>query len=86
VRRVRLVFLVAALTAAALAVSAGTASAQGYTGWIEHPYTSAGLWYCDWYCGQYWCQGNGGIWAPVNLDWYSATYDEMMRVYGQGVL
>jgi hypothetical protein len=86
VSRVKLLLMVAVLTALMLATSAGTAAAQGYTGWIEHPYPSAGLWYCDWYGSEYWCQGNGGTWFPSNPDWYNASYDEMMRVYGQGVL
>jgi hypothetical protein len=84
-RRVKLLVL-AVLASAMLSLSAAPASAQGYTGWIEHPYPSAGLWYCDWYGDTYWCQGNGGIWFPSNPDWYNASYDEMMRVYGVGVL
>jgi hypothetical protein len=76
----------AALAVTMLALSAAPASAQGYTGWIEHPYPSAGLWYCDYYDGEYWCQGNEGIWVPANPNWYDATYNEIMRVYGQGVL
>jgi hypothetical protein len=84
-RRVKLLVLIL-VAVASLALSAAPASAQGYTGWIEHPYPSAGLWYCDWYGDEYWCQGNHGIWAPANPDWYNASYDEMMRVFGVGVL
>ncbi len=73
--------------------SAVPASAQGYTGWIENPYPSAGLWWCDWYEDggmydgwTYWCMNEHGTWAPANPDWYNANSAEMMRVYGQPVL
>ena len=68
------------------AIVAAPAGAQGYTGWIEHPYPSAGLVYCDWYGSQYFCMNESGTWVPANSDWYNTSYDEMMRVYGQGVL
>jgi hypothetical protein len=84
--RIKFLVVVAVLTASMLVASAAPASAQGYTGWIEHPYPSAGLWYCDYYAGEYWCQGNGGTWFPANPDWYNAAYAEMMSIYGQGVL
>ena len=85
--RVKVLVLVAVLTAAMLTTSAGNASAQGYTGWIEHPYPSAGLWYCDWYGDAYWCwSSNNGQWVPANPNWYDASYAEMMRVFGEGVL
>ncbi len=69
-----------------MSAMSGPAQAQGYTGWIEHPYPSAGLWYCDWYGSEYWCQGNGGVWFPSNPDWYNASSAEMMRVFGEPVL
>ena len=84
-RRIRLL-VVAVLAAVMMAAMATPAGAQGYTGWIEHPYPSAGLWYCDYYDGEYWCQGNGGTWFPSSENWYNASYDEMMRIYGVGVL
>ena len=75
------------LAVAALALSAATASAQGYTGWIEHPYPSAGLWYCDYYGDEYWCwSSNNGQWVPANPNWYDASSAEMMRVFGEPVL
>ena len=85
-RRVKHLLLVAVLIATILATSAGTASAQGYTGWIEHPYPSAGYWWCEYSGGTYYCQDEWGNWFPANPNWYNAAYDEMMRVYGQGVL
>jgi len=37
---------------------AGSSPAAAYTptGWVEHPYPSAGLWYCDYYGSDYYCQ------------------------------
>lgn len=84
-RRVRFV-MVALLMMGMMAGAAAPASAQGYTGWIEHPYPSAGLWYCDWYGSQYMCQSEDGNWFPANPDWYDQTSAEMMRVFGQPVL
>jgi len=84
--RVRLVvaaLLVALLVAAIVAAPAG---AQGYAGWIKHPYPSAGLWWCEYSGSAYWCQDEWGNWFPANPNWYNAAYDEMMRIYGQGVL
>jgi hypothetical protein len=86
VRRVKLLMLAVVLTATTLATNTGTASAQGYTGWIEHPYPSAGYWWCEYSGSAYWCQDEWGNWFPANPDWYNAAYAEMMRVYGQGVL
>ena len=84
--RVKLLATSLALASLVAATMAAPAGAQGYTGWIEHPYPSAGLWYCDWYGDTYYCQGNGGTWFPDNPDWYNLTSDEMMRVNGQPVL
>ena len=85
-RRARLL-VVAVLAALMLVAGSSPAAAQGYTGWIEHPYPSAGLWYCDWYGDGYWCwSSNNGQWIPTNPNWYDASYAEMMRVFGQGVL
>ena len=79
--------LVLALVAAGMLVAGSSpAAAQGYTGWIEHPYPSAGLWYCDYYGSDYYCQDEWGNWFPANPNWYNAAYAEMMRIYGQGVL
>jgi hypothetical protein len=86
VRKGKLLLMVAVLTALMLAVSAGKASAQGYTGWIQHPYPSAGYWWCEYSGGAYYCQDEWGNWFPANPNWYNQAYDEMMRVYGQGVL
>ena len=76
--------LVVALLLSLLA--AAPAGAQGYTGYIEHPYPSAGVWYCDYYGSDYYCQDEYGNWFPANPNWYNAAYAEMMRIYGQGVL
>jgi len=84
--RVKLLVLSAVLAVAMLATSAGNASAQGYTGWIEHPYPSAGLWYCNYYGDGYWCQDEWGNWLPASPHWYNASYNEMLRVFGVGVL
>ena len=69
-RRVKL--LVAAIVAVIMlmVMAAAPAGAQGYTGWIEHPYPSIGLWYCNWYDGTYWCTGPSGVWFPASPDWY----------------
>ena len=85
VRRARL--LVAAVLAAIMLV-AGSSPAAAYTptGWVEHPYPSAGLWYCDYYGSDYYCQDEWGNWFPASPTWYDASYAEMMRLYGQGVL
>jgi hypothetical protein len=85
-RRVKLLVLAVVLTLAMWATSALPASAQGYTGWIEHPYPSAGYWWCEYSGGAYWCQDESGNWFPANPNWYNAAYAEMMSVYGQGVL
>jgi hypothetical protein len=96
--RLRLL-IAASLAAATLITSAVPASAQGYTGWIENPYPSAGLWWCDWYEDggpydgwTYWCWAPSrdnpeeGIWFRANPDWYNANSAEMMDVFGQPVL
>jgi len=84
-RRVRL-FVLAIVAVVGLASTAAPALAQGYTGWIENPYPSAGLWYCDYYGSEYWCQNEQGIWFRANPNWYNANSREMMDVYGQPVL
>jgi len=84
-RRLRL-FVVAVVAVVGLAGTAAPAGAQGYTGWIEHPYPSAGLWYCGWYGSQYQCQDESGNWFPANPNWYNQTSAEMMRLFGQPVL
>jgi len=76
--------LVVALLLSLLA--AAPAGAQGYTGYIEHPYPSAGLWYSDYYGSDYYCQDERGNWFPAAPSWYDASYAEMMSIYGQGVL
>ena len=76
--------LVVALLVTLLA--AAPAGAQGYTGYIEHPYPSAGLWYCDYYGSDYYCQDERGNWFPAAPSWYDASYAEMMSIFGQGVL
>lgn len=79
--------LVLALVAAAMLMAGSSpAAAQGYTGWIEHPYPSAGYWWCEYSGSAYWCQDEWGNWFPANPNWYNAAYVEMMRIYGQGVL
>ena len=79
--------VVAMLAAVILALAtAAPAGAQGYTGYMEHPYPSAGVWYCDYYGSDYYCQDEWGNWFPANPNWYNAAYAEMMRLYGQGVL
>jgi hypothetical protein len=83
--RVR-ILVVAVVAVVGLTGTAAPAGAQGYTGWIEHPYPSAGLWYCDWSGSQYWCQNESGTWVPANPDWYKQASAEMMRVFGQPVL
>jgi hypothetical protein len=85
-RRIRLLVASPIFAVGMLVTSAVPASAQGYTGWIEHPYPSAGLWYCNWYSDGYWCQDEGGTWLRTNPDWYDQAYNEMMRVYGVGAL
>ena len=65
----------AGLLASALLVQGIPASAQAYTGYIQHPYPNAGTWYCDWYSGVYWCQDQYGNWFRANPDWY----DQAMR-------
>ncbi len=83
----RLRLLIAATFAVTMLVtSAGPALAQGYTGWIEHPYPSAGYWWCEWSGEEYWCQDEWGNWFRSNPDWYNAASAEMMRVFGQPVL
>ena len=84
-RRTRLLVAVV-LAAIMLLAESSPAAAQGYTGWIEHPYPSAGLWYCDYYGSDYYCQDEWGNWVPANPNGYNAAYAEMMRLYGQGVL
>ena len=95
-------FLLAVIVAAAMFVGVtAPAVAQGYTGWIEHPYPSAGLWWCEWvedggpYEGwTYWCNlplyptepEGEWIWMRPNPDWYNASTAEMMRMFGQPVL
>ncbi len=83
--RMRLVVL-ALLLVGMMAGATAPASAQGYTGWIEHPYPSAGLWYCDWYGSQYMCMNEAGTWVGANPNWYDASVAEMMSVFGQPVL
>jgi hypothetical protein len=63
------VFVVAVLAVAMLVSASGPAGAQGYTGWIEHPYPSAGLWYCDYYGEGYWYMNENGQWFPANPNW-----------------
>ena len=84
-RRARLLVAVV-LAAIMLLAGSSPAGAQGYMGWIEHPYPSAGLWYCDYYGSDYYCQDEWGNWFPASPTWYDASYAEMMRLYGQGVL
>ena len=86
------------LAAAMLLAGAAPAIAQGYTGWIEHPYPLIGQWDCEWFedGGQYdgwsyWCydpNSTRGVegWVRMNPDWYDIASYEMMRVYGQPVL
>ena len=80
----RIVALLVALLVAV--IIADPAGAQGYTGWIENPHPSAGLWYCDYYGSEYWCMNEQGTWFRANPNWYNAAYAEMMSIYGQGVL
>ncbi len=47
---------------------------------------SAGVWYCDYYGSDYYCQDEYGNWLPSNPNWYNAAYAEMMRIYSPGVL
>jgi hypothetical protein len=67
-------------------LAASPAAAYTPTGWVEHPYPSAGLWYCDYYGSDYYCQDERGNWFPAAPSWYDASYAEMMSIYGQGVL
>jgi hypothetical protein len=85
-RRMKLMVVTLLVTAVMLAGASVPASAQGYTGWIENPYPSAGLWYCDWYGSEYWCQDEWGNWFRANPNWYNQNSAEMLRVYGQPVL
>ena len=80
-RRIKLVVL-AVVVAALLALSAGSAVAAE---WIQHPRTGGWV-YCDYYGSEYWCQDEWGNWFPANPNWYNAAYNEMMRIFGQGVL
>jgi hypothetical protein len=76
--------LVALVVAALLAVPAG---AQGYTGWVEHPYPSVDYFWCEYFGADYYCWSPiNEQWFPANPDWYNQAYAEMMRLYGQGVL
>jgi hypothetical protein len=78
VRKITLVVTVV-LVAALLCTLGGTASAQGYTGWIKHPYPNAGYWYCDWYGSEYWCMDEQGNWFRSNPDWYNADTADYAR-------
>ena len=82
-RRATLLIITAILD---LLMTAAPAGAQGYTGWIEDPYPSAGYWWCEYSGSAYWCQDEWGNWFPANPNWYNAAYAEMMSLYGQGVL
>jgi len=54
----RLITMLVAAVLAAIMLVAGSSPAAAYTptGWVEHPYPSAGLWYCDYYGSDYYCQ------------------------------
>jgi len=84
-----------------LALSEKYAMCVPHDSWIEHPYSSAGRWWCEWvedggpHDGySYWCNAplyptdpeGEWVWFRANPDWYNANSVEMMRVYGQPVL
>jgi hypothetical protein len=80
--------LVLAIVAVAMLVAGSSpAAAQGYTGWVEHPYPSVDYFWCEYFGADYYCWSPiNEQWFPANPDWYNQAYAEMMRLYGQGVL
>ncbi len=73
-RRVRLL-VVALLMVGMLAGAAAPASAQGYEGWIDHPWPNVGYWWCEWFGEEYWCNApnlSTGEWTWFRADpgWY----------------
>ena len=64
----------------ALAASPAVAQTMYY-----HP-NSGNYWYCDYYGSDYYCQDERGNWFPASPTWYDASYAEMLRIFGQGVL
>jgi len=72
---------------AVLAAATAPASAQGYEGWIMHPYPNAGYGWCGWVQDggphdgwTYWCWSPSvEQWFPANPDWYDQAAAEMER-------
>jgi hypothetical protein len=83
-RRVRLL-VVALLMGGMMAGVSAPASAQGYEGWIDHPYPDVGYWWCEYdEAGKYWCMAPDMLtgewsWFGAHPDWYDNTVASMAR-------
>ena len=83
----RKLVLAVAIVMVMTTLNTNAALAQGYTGWVEHPYPSVDYFWCEYFGDEYWCWSPlGEMWFPANPNWYNQAYDEMLRVYGQGIL